>query len=101
MGHSGIPKSRLAVTGHQVKMMYHGTYSDCCLNRNERPRESGFHPAAIPALTAGISAEIRSARFGERFRPNTENGKSMTSSRVLPGCRDTEMEMPLIPTPES
>ena len=64
-----------------------------------RPRESGFHPAAIPALTAGISAAIRSVRFGERFRPNTENGKSMTSSRVLPGRRHTEIEMPFNPTP--
>src|SRR3984893_10758335 len=46
--------SRYAVTGPNL-------YSHGCLNRNARLRESGFHPAAIPDLTAGISAAIRSA----------------------------------------
>ena len=58
-----------AVTGQVLCVSNNATHR--AVNRNVRPRESGFQPETIASLMAGFSAAAKSASFGERSRPNT------------------------------
>ena len=64
------------------------------------PRDSGSQPASIAERMAG--ARARTKRASEGVSPSfTLRVKSRTSSRVRPGCSDTETETALMPLPQT